>query len=278
VTELVLLSKAAVPPRMQRARGEACIHVHRRDGRVRVKRLYQDGCSKIRAPRDPDTHSVEGILINTAGGLTGGDRLEWTAMAGEDSQLTLTTQACERIYRSAGGQAEVAVRLRGEARSKLLWLPQETIVFDGGELERSFEADLGPDASLLAAEAVILGRAAMGEQVRRGSLRDHWRVRREGRLIFADEIRLGGSVAEIAATPAVLDGARAFATILFVSPDAERKLPEVRAALDSCAGASAFDGKLLVRLTARDGLALRRALVSVIEALSASPLPRVWRS
>lgn len=278
MSELAILSAQAARPRMQRAEGEGCIHVHWRDGRVRVKRLYQEGCSKIRTPRDPDAHSFEAVLINTAGGLTGGDRLRWAATAGEDSQLSLATQACERVYRSAGGPAEVQVRLRGEARSKLLWLPQETIIFDGGELERSFEADLGPGASLLAVEAVVLGRTAMGEQVRRGRLRDRWRVRREGRLIFADEIRLEGSVAEIASAPAVLAGAKTFASVLFASPDAETKLPEVRAAIGPYGGASAFDGKLFARLTATDGFTLRRALVPTLEALGAAPLPRVWRS
>jgi urease accessory protein len=275
---LALSSTEAAQPRLQRARGEGCIHVHRRDGRVRVKRLYQEGCAKIRTPRDPDAAGLEAVLINSAGGLTGGDRLSWAAAVGEDSQLSLTTQACERIYRSAGGPAEVEVRLRGEARSSLYWLPQETLLFDGGELERRFDVDLDTGASLLAVEAVILGRTAMGEQVRRGRLGDRWRVRREGRLVFADEIRLEGAVAETASQPAVLAGGRAFASILVVGSDAETKLAAVRAALGAHGGASAFDGKLFARLTTEDGFALRQALVPALEALRAAPLPRVWRS
>jgi urease accessory protein len=243
-----------------------------------VGRLYQDGCAKIRTPRDPDAPGIEAVLINTAGGLTGGDRLQWAAAAGEDCELSLTTQACERIYRSAGGRAEVDVRLRAEAGSSLQWLPQETLLFDGGEIDRRLEADLAPGASLLAVEAVVLGRTAMGEQVRRGRLRDRWRVRRDGRLVFADEIRLEGPIAEIAAAPAVLAGGQAFASILLVSPDAETKLSEVRAALGPSGGASAFDGKLFARVTAKDGFTLRGGLVPALQVLRAAPLPRVWRS
>jgi urease accessory protein len=278
VTELAQPSGDALQPRLQRARGDGCIHVRRLDGCTRVGRLYQDGCAKIRTPRDPDAPGIEAVLINTAGGLTGGDRLQWAAAAGEDCELSLTTQACERIYRSAGGRAEVDVRLRAEAGSSLQWLPQETLLFDGGEIDRRLEADLAPGASLLAVEAVVLGRTAMGEQVRRGRLRDRWRVRRDGRLVFADEIRLEGPIAEIASAPAVLAGGQAFASILLVSPDAETKLSEVRAALGPSGGASAFDGKLFARVTAKDGFTLRGGLVPALQVLRAAPLPRVWRS
>jgi urease accessory protein len=278
VTELAQPSGDALQPRLQRARGDGCIHVRRLDGRTRVGRLYQDGCAKIRTPRDPDARGIEAVLINTAGGLTGGDRLQWTAEAGETCELSLTTQACERIYRSAGGRAKVDVHLRAEAGSSLQWLPQETLLFDGGEIDRRLEADLAAGASLLAVEAVVLGRTAMGEQVRRGRLRDRWRVRRDGRLVFADELRLEGPIAEIASAPAVLGGGQAFASILLVSPHAETKLSEVRAALGPSGGASAFDGKLFARVTAKNGFTLREALVPALQVLRAAPLPRVWRS
>jgi len=278
VTQLAQRPTEAIPFRLQRARGEGSIGVHSREGQTRLDRLYQDGCAKIRLPRDADARGLEAVLINTAGGLTGGDQLSWIATAAEGAELSLTTQACERIYRSAGGRAEVTVQLHAAAGAQLNWLPQETIIFDEGQLDRSFEVDLDGDASLLAVEAVVLGRTAMGEQVHQGRLRDRWRVRREGRLIFADEIRMEGAVAEIAASAAVLAGGRAFASLLLVGREAESKLAAVRAALGAHGGASAFDGKLFARLTAKDGFTLRRALIPALEALRAAPLPRVWRT
>jgi urease accessory protein len=251
----------------------------RSEGRAtRLERLYQEGCAKIRLPRDAEATGLEAVLINTAGGLTGGDRLTWRAEAGAGARLTITTQACERIYRSSGDPARVEVRLAAGPGAELHWLPQETLLFDQSSLDRSLEVDLAADARLLAVEAAVLGRTAMGEQLRSGRLRDRWRVRREGRLVFADEVRVEGAVARITAGAPLLAGGCAFASLLLVADDAEMRLPAVRAALGPAGGASAFDGKLFARLVARDGLALRRALNPALEALRGAALPRVWRS
>jgi urease accessory protein len=267
-----------VRPRLQRAEGEGRIRVDALRGDPRLHRLYQEGCAKIRLPRDAEALGIEAVLINTAGGLTGGDRLTWRAEADAGARLTLTTQACERIYRSNGDAARVQVQLTVGPGAELHWAPQETLLFDEGSLERSFEADLAADARLLAVEAVVLGRTAMGEQVRNGRLRDRWRVRREGRLVFADDLRIEGEVARLTAAAPLLAGGCAFASLLLVADDAEQRLAAVRDALGATGGASAFDGKLFARLVAGDGRALRRALVPALEALRGAALPRVWRT
>lgn len=264
-------------PVLQRARGSGRIAVHVEDGRTRLSRLYQDGCGKIRLPRDARAEGLEGVLINSSGGLTGGDRMEWAAEAGPGAQLTLTTQACEKVYRARDGQAEVRTTLTLGEDARIDWLPQETILFDGGGLSRRLEADLAPGARLLALEAVVLGRTAMAETVRAGRLGDRWRVRCEGRLVFADDLRLDGPVADIGAKAPVLAGARAFASLLLVDADAGRFLEPLRAALGPAGGASAFDGKLFARITAPDGFDLRRALLPALAILrDGAPLPRVW--
>lgn len=264
--------------RLQRAEGEARIRVDALRGTPRLHRLYQDGCAKIRLPRDADARGIEAVMINTAGGLTGGDRLTWRAEAASGTRLTLTTQACERIYRSIDAAAKVEVELTVEAAAELYWLPQETLIFDRGALTRSFEVDLAASARLLAVEAVVLGRTAMGERVHNGRLRDRWRVRREGRLVFADEVRMEGEIAGVCEAAPVLAGGCAFASLLLVADEAERRLSEVREAIGDLGGASAFDGKLFARIAAADGRALRRALVPALEALGGAQLPRVWRS
>ena len=271
------LDVTPIRPRMQRAHGAATIGVSCEAGATRLRRLFQDGCAKIRLPRDAQAASLEAVMINTSGGLTGGDRLEWTAEAHAGARLTLTTQACEKIYRAASGRAEVRLRLDAGPGAAIEWLPQETILFEAGALDRRLDADLAEDARLLAVEAVVLGRTAMGERVRRGRMRDSWRVRRAGRLVFADELRLEGDLDHQGAGPATLAGACAFATLLLVADDAERALQPVRTALGPAGGASAFDGKLIARVVAKDGLALRRALVPALEALRGARLPRVWR-
>jgi urease accessory protein len=265
-------------PALQRAVGAARIVAKTGDGVTRLDRLHQDGCGKIRLPRDHAALGLEAVLINTSGGLTGGDRMSWRAEAGADARLTLTTQACEKVYRARDGRAEVTTTLTAAAGARLDWLPQETILFDGGALSRRLEADLAADARLLVVEAVILGRTAMNETVRRGELRDRWRIRREGRLVFADDLTLSGPVAAVAEQAPILGGAPAFASLLLVAEDADRLLPALRAAIGDAGGASAFDGKLFCRIVAPDGLALRRALIPAIAALrDGEPCPRVWR-
>ncbi len=262
-------SDGAVLPR---ARGAGRVRVALRDGRSRLADLRHEGAGKILLPRG--TPHPEAVILNTAGGITGGDRFAWAGAAGPGAELTLTTQAAERVYRSAGGAGRVETRLEVGPGAALYWLPQETILFDGGALERSLEADLAEDAALLALETVVLGRAAMGETVRRGHLVDSWRVRRGGRLVFADALRLSGDVARIAEGPAVFAGARAAATLLYVGPDAEARLAPLRAALPAGAGASLRSGALVARLLAPSGRALRAALARAIRLFR--PLPAVW--
>ncbi|MDB5433166.1 MAG: urease accessory protein UreD [Caulobacter sp.] len=262
-----------MPPALQRTRGEGRLTI----AGARVRELYQLGAAKIRLPNAHGAHAQEAVLINTGGGLTGGDRMAWRVAAEDGAHLTVTTQACEKVYRSTGGPAHVDTALDIGPGAAIDWLPQETILFDRAELARTLEADIAEGGRLLALESVVLGRQAMGETVRQGSLRDRWRVRRQGRLIFADDIRLDGAMADLAARPAALAGGRAFATLLLVEDEAERLLEPVRAALAGRGGASAFGGKLTCRIVAADGLTLRRALLPALQALRQdAPLPRVW--
>tara|TARA_R110000772_G_scaffold49123_6_gene112829 strand:- start:140910 stop:141758 length:849 start_codon:yes stop_codon:yes gene_type:complete len=264
---------------LQRARGRARIAVRVEDGVTRLAELYQDGCAKLRLPKVYGPSSVEAVLLNTAGGLTGGDHYATEAEAGAGAALTLTSQACERVYRATGQvPARVDTRLTAGAGAALHWLPQETILFDGGRLERSLDVDLTGDAAFLAVEALVLGRVASGETVTGGSFADSWRIRRDGRLIFADAARIGGDIDTVAAGSAVLAGNKAVATVVLAVAGAEEKLAEVRAVLDplATAGASAMPGLLICRLVAADDRALRACLVPLLNLLAGRALPRVW--
>ena len=207
--------------------------------------------------------SPEAIIINTSGGLAGGDRFEIDVRA--ESDFCLTTQAAEKIYRSLGSETRVATRLRAEGNARLLWLPQEAILFDGARLKRSFDAELGRNATLLAVETVVLGRKAMKELLTEFSFHDRWRIRRGGKLIFADDLRFNplrvrGAVA--------LGGCEAFATIVLVSPDTELFLDPLREIIGMRGGVSVWDGKLVARLVGVDGFDMRKTLIPALKLLS----------
>lgn len=268
---------AAALPKMQRARGHSRISFKRRDKISCLDRLFQEGCAKIRLPRMLDA-IPEAVLINTAGGLTGGDSLTTKISLNAGAQAVMTTQACERIYRSTGSDAEVLTRVELAKGARFDWLPQETILFDGGRLSRRFEADLAEGTELLAVEALVLGREAMGETVTSGLFRDRWRIRQNGKLLFADDLRLSGDIAALAAEQAALGGNRAIATVLLVTEDADQLLDPLRDVIGDAGGASAWDGKLVARLAAPDSLTLRRSLIPALAVLlGGRALPKVWQ-
>lgn len=264
---------------LQRARGRAEVAVSRRDGAVRLDRLYQQGCAKALTPRSGGP-APEVVLINTAGGLTGGDRLDWRLDVGAGAALTATTQAAERIYRAAHGTARVGVRLALGPGARLDWLPQETILFEGGRVERRLEADMDEAASLTLLETLVLGRAAMGETLRSGHFADHWRIRRCGRLIHAEALRLSGDLVRATAGPATLGGVRALATLVHIAPDSPARLAPARVLLASLEGvaaaASLREDVLILRFLGPDHAPLRRALAAFLAAFRAGPPPRVW--
>jgi urease accessory protein len=235
--------------------------------------------------RFPDTYAdhCEAVLINTGGGMAGGDRMRCGIEVGSDAAAVVTTQAAEKIYRSQGSDTVVETSLDVAAGASLAWLPQETILFSGARLRRSLAVDLAPDARFLACETLFFGRAAMGETLARGSLRDRWRLRRGGRLVFAEDLALGGPIEALLARPALGGGAKAVATVLEAAPDAQERLEAVRALLAAPgagapveAAAGVLDGFLLIRLIAGDAQALRRAVVMLLGHLTGRALPRTW--
>jgi len=237
-----------------------------------VVRRREEGCAKLRMPTMSAGQAPEAIIINTSGGLAGGDRLEIDVKAASD--VCLTTQAAEKVYRSLSDKTRISTRLSGRGEARLLWLPQETILFDEARLERSLEVDLQENAGFLAVESVVLGRKAMGERLTDFYFHDRWRIRREGRLVFADDLRFDPARVLGAAA---LKGARAFATLVFVGAAAESFLEPLREIFAERGGVSAWDGKLVARLTGVDGFDLRKTLIPALTLLAApNELPKVW--
>ncbi len=269
---------------MQRANGVARLQVGVRPdatgpAKTVVERLYQAGSAKIRFSAAQADTGLTAVLINTAGGLTGGDQFEWGVDLNGGANCTVLTQACERVYRSDGGSADVSIGLAVGRGARLDWLPQETILFDGADLNRTFDIRLADGARLLAVEAVLLGRSAMGEHTPFVHLRDRWRVWKAEDMIFADDVRLDQTMWTGAA---LLNGSGAYASVLYVGDDYDDRAAIVRGLIDTPqdevqVGASAFEGKLFCRMLARDGLGLRRVLIPLLEALrDGEPLPRLW--
>jgi urease accessory protein len=259
-----------------RATGTIALSVKALDGRTRRSHVHEDGSLRVRFP-NAAPEALEAVFVNTGGGMTGGDRFSIDIALEAGTRLIAGTAAAEKVYRSSGPDAEMAVALNVAEGAQLFWLPQETILFDRARLSRSIDVDLAPGASLLMAEAVVLGRAAHGEALAQGMLADRWRIRRGGRLIYADTARLDGAISTKLGQAAVANGGIAFATVL-CAPGGEDRLAAVRA-LDETfkgeVGISAWNGVAVARLCAKDGAALRHDLIAVLAALGAQ-VPRLW--
>ena len=240
-------------------------------------RVHEEGSLRVRFP-NTDPGECEAVIVNTAGGIAGGDRFDFDIEVGPQARLSVSGAAAEKIYRTHGPDAEISVRLDVREGASLRWLPQETILYDRTRVTRKIDVDLAGDASIVLAEAIVFGRSAMGEMVHDGKMSDRWRIRKGGSLIFAETLNLDGAIAQKLSEKAVADGGIAIATLLVIPGD-DTVASTIRALEDAFAGevgVSAWNGIAVARFCARDGASLRRDLVLVLNALNLGALPRLW--
>ncbi len=267
---------------LQRARGELDVRLTARDGATVPDRLFQAGCLKARLPRGAASGWSNVVTLNTSGGIAGGDRLTSAFEIAAGARATIASQAAERYYRvlEGGGPALVRTRLSVGEHATAEWLPQETILFDGCAMDRRLDIDLSDSSRFVGVEILVFGRAAMGERMRSGYIRDSIRMRRAGRLIWQDTVRLDGDIDALLRRPALANGAGAVANLVHVAPEAERLVDAVRAALENVpaeSGVSAWNGMLVARLLAAGAAPLRKAVTAALGTLrDGRVLPRVW--
>jgi urease accessory protein len=260
-----------------RARGTVRFDVHQVEGVTRRRHLHESGSLRVRFP-SPEADGLSAVFVNTAGGVAGGDRFDIDIAAGEGSHLAVTTAAAEKIYRAQGPAAQLDIALKAAAGARLAWLPQETILFDNARVSRRIDIDLAETSSLLLCEIVVFGRAAMGERMLHGEFVDRWRLRRGGRLVFAETIRLDGAIGEKLANPAIAKGGAAIGTALMVPGD-EALVERIRALSKKFGGEvgiSCWNGFAMARFCAQDAAQLRADMTAVLGRASGTALPRLW--
>jgi len=265
--------------RLQRAYGQArIVSKQTSNDATCLDQLRQKGSLKTVFPRALNGR-LDAVLVNTAGGVTGGDRFEIDVHASDANKVCITTQAAERIYRAPKGNAgRIKTKLSVGAGAELLWLPQETILFDGCNLKRSLDVDIADTGRFLMVEPLVFGRAASGETLGHCSVTDQVSITSAGQPVYLDQIRMSGDVAVQLARPAVARGAGAVATVVLVDPNAAALIEGTRERLSKTAGASLLtQTTLVVRILAEDGFALRTQLFSVLNHLTHNAMPKNWR-
>lgn len=240
---------------------------------------------RIMFPRARGCEVTEGVLINTAGGIAGGDRLDTTISVLGNASFAVTSQAAEKVYRALNTPARIGTRLTAAATARLGWLPQETLVFNRARFNRKTVVELSSGAELLALEWLVLGRAAHGEEVSAGYINDQWRVRLDGRLIWADGFRAhDGSFPQLGRR-ALLAECRAFGTLVYFGPRSAARLEflrELLARLECRSAVTSVAGLIVVRFAAVTSAQLRRSLRSLLSEFSTElgpgpfGVPRMW--
>ena len=268
------------------------IRLQRSDGACRVtlgpqgiSALYQsDPCRFFLPPTEPGDLPC-GLMLTTSGGIAGGDRLRIEIGWQENTRATVTTGAAEKIYRAGPSQAariDTSLNVAKDAHAE--WLPQETILFRQSRLERHCRIDLAGNARLLAADMIVLGRAASGERYGEALLQDRWEIRRDGRLVFFDALRLDQENERALSHPAGFAGAGAFGLLLLAAPEAADLAERARTALPEgeLCGVTVINGILIARWLAADGASLRKwvgAMAAELRGAYGLPAraPRIWQ-
>lgn len=267
--------------------GVARLDFRRRGAATDLARLFQQGALRVLRPNVPAGEPACAVLLNTSGGIVGGDVLEIEARLAPGAAATITTQAAEKVYRSAGPLSTVDVRLALAEHAWLEWLPQETILFDRARLRRRLILDLAGSARLLAADMLVFGRRARGERCQSGLFHDRWEVRCAGRLAWADALRLVDDPGALLSAPFGFAGAGAVATAVYVAPDAADRLELARALidrLDGQSGATCLAPVLILRWLGEDPARVRHALQQFCarfrHAVAGLPeqVPAIWRT
>jgi urease accessory protein len=270
---------------LQRADGCGRIVLSGSANGTRIADVFERSPIRIMFPRTGHCSVEEAVIINTGGGIAGGDRLECSVAAFPDASIAVTTQTAEKVYRALNEPARVATRLKARESARLAWLPQETIVFNGARIHRTTEIELFSGAELLALEWLVLGRAAHGEVMIGGSIIDGWRVRKDGRLIWADSFRISDEIFPHLKRKALLSNCNAIATLIYFGPDLDKRLEFVREILLSlecnCA-VTLVSGLIVARFAAKQPSDLKLALRTFLQQfgveLGSGPfrVPKMW--
>ncbi|MBI1208958.1 MAG: urease accessory protein UreD [Azospirillum sp.] len=275
-------------PVLQRGDGACEVRFERDEGGLcRARHVYQKAPCRVLFPTVEPGELPTAVVVTTSGGLTGGDRLRLDFTAAPGAAALITAQAAEKIYRSTGDDARIALTLKVETGAWLEWLPQETILFDGARLRRDTVAEVAAGGRLLAGEFLVLGRTARGERLTRGLLQDRWRVSLGGRLAWIESLRLDEATFDALGHPAGLGGAVALFTLVYAGCDAASRLDQTRALIGTApdgirAGATVLGDVMVVRLLGQQAYALRREVARLwagfrqLAAGLPAALPRLW--
>lgn len=243
---------------------------------------------KVQRPFYPEGPGVcHSVVLHTAGGIVGGDRLSLSCHLEPNTQALITTAAASKIYRSNGLQAKQSIQMQVDAGATLEWLPQETIVFNGAIYRTDLRVELAPTASWLGWEITRFGRSARGERFLQGEWRSHTEVWQQGQPLWIDRQWLPGKE-EIINSPHGLAGQSVVGSLVWIGQAVEPELVEkarmwINVECQGQAGVTRITSGILCRYRGSNSAEVRNWFTAVWQLLRLSFLgrpscpPRVWQ-
>lgn len=243
---------------------------------------------KVQRPFYPEGPLVcHSVVLHTAGGVVGGDRLSLNFHLEPNAHALITTAAASKVYRSNGLEARQTIQMQVEADACLEWLPQETIVFNAAIYRQDLRVELAPGATWLGWEITRFGRSARGEQFLQGEWRSQTEIWQQGRPLWIDRQWLKGG-SEMLNSPHGLAGQPVVASLSWVGVAVSPELVEKARSLSTSvsqgeAGVTRLTAGLLCRYRGSSTAEVRNWFTDVWQLLRLSFLgrpscpPRVWQ-
>lgn len=265
--------------------GQLQLSFARQADKTRPTQVQTAAPLRLQRPFYPEGEVCHSVIVHTAGGMVGGDRLSLDLGLQPESQALVTTAAANKVYRSGGAVVDQEVQLNLAPQTCLEWFPQETIIFNGAQYQQSTRIELAPGAVWLGWDITRFGRSARGEQFLSGHWRSHLEVWRQGQPLWLDRQFLAGG-SEVLRSPHGLNGHPVIGSLVLLGyTPTETQL----AALRDCPTPSAGDAGIttlmdgvLCRYRGRSSQAARAWFVSLWQVLRplylqrSACIPRVW--
>jgi urease accessory protein len=257
-----------------------------RQGATQLIYNHHQAPLKVQRPFYPEGEKVcHSVILHTAGGMVGGDRLSSNIHLQPQAQALITTAAASKIYRSNGLQARQTIQMQVDAGACLEWLPQETILFNDAIYRQDLRVELATGGSWLGWEITRFGRSARGEKFLQGEWRSHTEIWQQGVPLWIDRQWLRGSE-DIFHSPHGLAGKPIVGSLVWVGGAVSAEIIEKTRNLwdgEGEAGVSRLQNGLLCRYRGSSTSEVRNWFIDVWQMLRVSFLnrgnciPRVWQ-
>ena len=242
-----------------------------------LKKLFQSGSSKVLLPNSHKENN-ELVLINTAGGITCNDKIKINILV-EKSELSICTQAAEKIYAGIGDPAKVEINITLN-NSNLYWLPKELILFDNSKLDRKININLSNNSNLIFCETSIFGRKAMSEKIKNISFSDNWKIFIDSYFKHLEAINIKGSIEDNYKNNYTFASQSSLSTILIFGKIIHQLESELRKNVKNIQNhyceMTKFDDKIIIRSLAKDNYDLKKTLNYIMKNIIDDKLPKSW--